>query len=47
MYRLIGGNRHSITETYEYKYDDLNRWTEKYVIYDDKRILAMKRLYKK
>lgn len=43
---LIGGNRHSIVEKYEYSYDKLNRWTEKYVVYDDKKALLEKRVYK-
>ena len=43
---LIGGNRHSVTETYEYKYDNLNRWIEKYVIFEKKKILLEKRDYK-
>ena len=46
MFWLIGGNRHSVIEKYEYKYDDLNRWTEKYVIYDNKKLLVRKRLYR-
>ncbi len=46
VFWFICGNRHSVIEKYEYKYDELNRWTEKYVIYDNKKLLVRKRLYK-
>lgn len=46
MVVLIGGNRYSVTETYEYKYDYKNRWIEKYVIFEKKKILLEKREYK-
>lgn len=46
MVVLIGGNRHSVTETYEYKYDNKNRWIEKYVIFEKKKILLETRDYK-
>lgn len=46
MVFLIGGNRHSVTESYEYKYDNKNRWVEKYVIFDNKKVLLEKRNYK-
>lgn len=46
MVVLIGGNRHSITESFEYKYDNKNRWIEKYVIFDNKKVLLEKREYK-
>ena len=43
---FIGGNRHSAVEKYEYTYDSLNRWTEKYLVFDGKKVLHEKRLYK-
>lgn len=43
--RLIGGNRHWFLEEYSYTYDKFNRWTEKYVIYDNKKVLLEKRIY--
>jgi hypothetical protein len=43
---FIGGSRYSAIEKYEYTYDVLNRWTEKYIIYDDKKILHQMRIYK-
>ena len=43
---LIGGNRHSVVEEYEYLYDKFNRWIEKYVIYDGKKMLLEKRIFK-
>jgi hypothetical protein len=46
MVRLIGGTRHWFLEEYLYTYDNLNRWTEKYVVYDNKNILLEKRIYK-
>jgi hypothetical protein len=46
MIRLIGGTRHWFLEEYNYTYDDLNRWTEKYVVYDNKNVLLEKRIYK-
>ncbi len=42
----IGGNRHAPEEQYEYSYDNQNRWTEKYVIFKDKRVLLETRKYK-
>lgn len=46
MVRLIGGTRHWFLEEYIYTYDNLNRWTEKYVVYDNKNVLLEKRIYK-
>ena len=46
MIILIGGDRHSVTEEYEYLYDDQARWIKKYVLYDNKRVLLEKRHYK-
>jgi hypothetical protein len=43
---LIGGNRHSIVEIYEYRYDKLFHWTQKYVVFDNKKVLLEKRIYK-
>ena len=45
MIWLLGGNRFSVVEAYEYNYDNLNRWTEKYVVIDDRKVLVEKRLY--
>lgn len=42
---LVGGNRHAILERYEYTYDRKGRWKEKYVVFDDKRVLLEKRFY--
>lgn len=41
-----GCRRYSIIEVYEYKYDELNRWTEKYVVFDNRKVLLEKRIYK-
>jgi len=41
-----GGSRYSVVEIYEYTYDKQNRWTEKYVICDGKKILLDKRKYR-
>jgi hypothetical protein len=41
----IGGNRFSAIEEYEYVYDNSNRWTEKYVVYEGKKLLIEKREY--
>ncbi len=46
MVMLIGGSRHSIVEKYDYTYDKLNRWTEKYVLFDNRKVLLEKRIYK-
>jgi hypothetical protein len=46
MVKLIGGTRHWFLEEYLYTYDNLNRWTEKYVVYDNKNVLLEKRIYK-
>jgi len=46
MVILIGGNRHSVTESCEYKYDSKSRWVEKYVIFDNRKVLLEKRDYK-
>lgn len=43
---LLLRNRYSVVENYEYKYDESNRWTERYVIHKQKKILLNKRLYK-
>lgn len=42
----IGGSRHAPEERYEYTYDDQNRWTEKYVIFKDQKVLLETRKYK-
>ena len=42
----FGGNRHAPEERYEYTYDNQNRWTKKYLVYKDKRVLHEKRKYK-
>lgn len=46
MVMLIGGSRHSIVEKYDYSYDKLNRWTEKYVLFDNRKVLLEKRIYR-
>ncbi len=46
MVRLIGGTRHWFLEEYFYTYDNKIRWTEKYVVYDSKKVLLEKRIYK-
>jgi len=46
MKTLIGGRRYSVVEEYEYIYDCFNRWIEKYVIFDNKKLLLEKRIYK-
>ena len=46
MISQIGGNRHWFREEYEYTYDKLNRWIEKYVTYDNKKVLLETRIYK-
>ena len=46
MIMLVGGNRHWFLEEYVYSYDKFNRWTEKYVVYDNKKVLLEKRIYK-
>jgi hypothetical protein len=46
MVSHIGGTRHWYIEEYNYTYDKLNRWTEKYVMYDNKKVLIEKRIYK-
>lgn len=43
---FVGGSRHSAIENYKYTYDKLNRWTEKYVVFDNKKVLLEKRIYK-
>ena len=43
---FVGGSRHSAIENYEYTYDKLNRWIEKSVIFDNKKVLLEKRIYK-
>ncbi len=43
---FIGGNRYSAIEEYEYIYDNLNCWTEKYVVFEGRKILFEKRNYK-
>ncbi len=45
MVLQIGGNRHWYLEEYEYTYDKLNRWIEKYVIYTNKKVLLETRIY--
>lgn len=44
--RYTGCRRYAIIEVYEYTYDKLNRWTEKYVVFDNRKILLEKRVYK-
>jgi len=39
--------RYSAVEVYEYIYDKSNRWIEKYVVYDNKKVLLEKRAYYK
>lgn len=46
MQILIGGDRHAIVEEYEYVYDQANRWIEKYIVYDGKKELLQKRIFK-
>jgi len=41
----IGGSRYAVVEEYEYVYDESNRWIEKYVVYDGKRKLLLKRFF--
>lgn len=36
---------HWFREEYEYTYDKLNRWIEKYVTYDNKKVLLETRIY--
>lgn len=43
---FIGGNRFSAIEEYEYVYDNLNRWIEKYVVFENEKLLIEKREYK-
>ncbi len=43
---FVGGNRYSAIEEYEYIYDNLKRWIEKYVVFENKKILIEKRKYK-
>lgn len=38
-------NRYSVVENYEYKYDELDRWTERYVIHKRRKVLLNKRIY--
>ena len=42
----VGGSRHAPEERYDYSYDNQNWWTEKYVIYKDKKVLLETRKYK-
>ncbi len=42
----VGGSRHAPEERYKYSYDDQNRWTERYVIFKDKKVLLETRKYK-
>jgi len=46
MVMLLGGSRYSIVENYYYTYDSLNRWTEKYVLFDNRKVLLEKRIYR-
>lgn len=43
---FVGGNRYSAIEEYEYVYDKLNRWIEKYMVFENKKLLIEKRKYK-
>jgi len=42
----FGGGRLKPTENYRYVYDSLGRWTEKYLILEDKELLSIVREYK-
>lgn len=46
MVMILGGNRHWYVEEYVYTYDKLNRWTEKYVLFDNKKVLLERRIYR-
>ena len=46
MILVLGGNRHWYAEEYVYTYDKQNRWVEKYVVYNNKKVLHEKRIYK-
>ena len=46
MYLRVGGNRHSVVEEYQYKYDNSNRWIMKYLILNNKKILLEQRRYR-
>lgn len=46
MIMILGGNRHWYEEEYVYTYDEQNRWVEKYVVYNNKKVLMEKRAYK-
>jgi hypothetical protein len=43
---FIGGKRIDAEEYYEYEYDELNRWTKKYIIIKNKKNLLETREYK-
>jgi hypothetical protein len=45
MIMMLGGNRHWYEEEYTYTYDKQNRWVEKYVVYNNKKVLIEKRVY--
>ena len=42
----ITTGRYSAVEIYEYVYDKFNRWLEKYVVFENNRVLIEKRFYK-
>lgn len=46
MMMILGGNRHLYEEAYVYTYDEQNRWVEKYVVYNNKKVLMEKRAFK-
>jgi len=43
----FGENRYSMAEEYEYVYDQSGRWIEKYVVFDNKKVLFEKRIFEK
>lgn len=45
MNDLLYFNRRSMIETYKYKYDKQNRWTKKWVMFDNRKVLTEKRKY--
>lgn len=45
MIMMLGGNRHWYEEEYTYTYDKQNHWVEKYVVYNNKKVLIEKRVY--
>lgn len=43
---FVSGNRYAPEEHYEYNYDNQNRWTEKYLVYKDNKVLLYTRKYR-